>query len=233
MTRVWDDPAVALGMARQNDLLASRLDAGDTLIGWKVGLGSPSAMASLGIGAPLVGFLTSRGVLASAPTLSLDGWVKPACEPEIAIHVRSDLGPGCSLDDARASVGGLGAAIELVDVDAPPTDVTAVLAGDIFQRHVILGPPDPTRAGADVRGIDVQVRNHGELIESTSSPEENTGSLLDLVVHVATWVGQMGRRLEAGQVIIAGSVTPIVWVQAGDDIEYACDPIGRLSVSFR
>lgn len=232
MAQVWDDPAVAVGMARQEQLLDSRLAAGERILGWKLGFGSPTAMATLGIGAPLVGFLTSRAVLPSGSRVPIEGWVKPAVEPEIAIHMKTDLGPGSSVDQARDAVAGLSPALEIVDLDQPLDDVVAALAGDIFQRHVIVGEPDLGRAGADLTDVQISVSNRGALIGSTKDPEANTGRLLDLVVHVATWAGRMGRRLEAGQIIIAGSVIPIIFAQAGDAVDYVCHPMGSLSVSF-
>ena len=232
MGLMWDDPAVVVGMARLEELLQSRLAAGDTMLGWKLGLGSPTAMATLGIGAPLVGFLTTQAVLPTDSRVPLNGWVKPAVEPEIAIHMKTDLGPRPSVDQARDAIAGLSPALEIVDLDQPLNDVAAALAGDIFQRHVIVGEPDFGRAGADLTGIDISVSNRGGRIGSTTDPEAKTGRLLDLVVHVATWAGRMGRRLEAGQIIIAGSVIPIIMAQAGDVVDYACNPMGRLSVSF-
>ena len=232
MAPVWDDPAVAVGIQRQQELLRSRLEAGDTLRGWKLGLGSPGAMASLGTSAPLVGFLTTQAVLPADSRVPLDGWVKPAVEPEIAIHMKTDLEPGSSIDQAREAVAGLSPALEIVDLDQPLHDVVAVLAGDIFQRHVIVGQPDLGRAGADLTGVEVIVNKNGEQIGSTTDPEANTGRLLDLVVHVATWLGRLGHRLEAGQLIIAGSVIPIILAAPGDRVDYACDPLGTLSVSF-
>lgn len=232
MTQVWDDPAIVLGMQGQDTLLRSRLDAGDTLLGWKLGLGSPSAMASLGTSTPLVGFLTSRAALPTGARVPIDGWVKPAVEPEIAIHMKTDLDPGASIEQAREAVAGLGPALEIVDLDQPLHDVAAILAEDIFQRHVIVGEPDLGRAGADLTGVEVVVNKNGTQIGSTTDPEQSTGPLLDLVVHVATWIGRLGRRLEAGQIIIAGSTIPIIMADPGDRVDYACTPLGSLSVEF-
>ena len=232
MAPVWDHPAVAVGIQRQEELLQSRLAAGDTLRGWKLGLGSPAAMASLGTSAPLVGFLTTQAVIPAGSCVPLDGWVKPAVEPEIAIHMKTDLAPGSSIEQAREAVAGLSPALEIVDLDVPLHDLAAVLAGDIFQRHVIVGEPDFDRAGADPTGVEVVVTKNGEQVGSTTNPEANTGRLLDLVVHVATWIGRLGHRLEASQLIIAGSVTPIIMAAPGDRVDYVCDPLGKLSVSF-
>lgn len=227
---VWDDAAVAAGIRTQGRLLQEQLDAGSTLVGWKIGFGSPAAMQGLGIDAPLVGFMVS--VLDPGSVVSLAGWTKPLFEPEIAIHLGRDLDPGASREEAAAAISALGPAIELADLDAPLDDIEAIVGGNIFQRHVVLGPADPTRSGGDVSDLDVHVLRNGNDIGATTEPEAFTGNLVDLTVHTADWLAVAGHRLRAGQVVIAGSVVPPLWPEAGDRIEYRCWPMGTLELAF-
>lgn len=227
---VWDDAAVTAGIRAQGRLLQERLDAGGTLAGWKIGFGSPAAMERLGIEAPLVGFVVS--VLDSGSTISLDGWTKPAFEPEIAIHLGRDLDPGATRAEAAASISALGPAIELADLDGPLDDVEGIVGANIFQRHVVLAPADSTRVGGDVSGIDVRVLCNGTEVGATADPEALTGNLVDLTVHTADWLAAAGHRLRAGQVIMAGSVIPLVWPKPGDRIEYQCRPMGTLELIY-
>ena len=228
MTAVWDDPALAEAMRGQDDALQERLRAGHRLIGWKLGLGAPATMEQVGIDAPLVGYLTSATLLESGAEVAIGGWTKPVVEPEVAITMAADLGPGADDGQARAAIGGLAPAIELADVDTPLSRLDAVIRDDIFHRHVILGEPRQ----ADASGLHVRVANRGAEVGATEDPEASTGRLLGLVVHVADWLHQLGRRLEAGQVVIAGSVIPMLPVRPGDAIDYRCEPLGRLSVSL-
>ena len=59
------------------------------------------------------------------------------------------------------------------------------------------------------------------------------GDPADIVALVAQRLADAGESLEAGQVIIAGSLTPIVWVEPDDDVEVDLGSLGRLQVSFR
>jgi 2-keto-4-pentenoate hydratase len=227
---VWDDAAVAAGIEAQGRLLQGSLDAGAALVGWKIGFGSPAAMEQLGIEAPLVGFVVS--VLDPGSTVSLRGWTKPAFEPEIAIHIDRDLGPGSSRDEAAAAIGALGPAIEVVDIDGPLDDVASIVGGNIFQRHVVFGPADTSRRGGDAGGIDVQVLCNGAEVGATTDPEAFVGDFVDLTVHTADWLAAAGQALRAGHKIMAGSVMPLLWPQPGDRFEYRCNPIGTLEVTF-
>jgi hypothetical protein len=72
-------------------LRQERIAAGDKPVGWKVAFGGKGIQEKLGIGAPLVGFLTQGGAVNSGGSVSLAGWKNPLLEPEIAAYMGLDL----------------------------------------------------------------------------------------------------------------------------------------------
>ncbi len=232
MSTAWYDPRIARGMARQLTRWHECLKAGEKALGWKVGFGAPAAMERLKIQAPLVGFLTDQALLPSGKTVSLSGWSKPVAEPEIAVHIGKDLPGGAGRDKIKAAIAALSPAIELADLDHPPDDVEAILAGNIYQRNLILGPRDASRAGGNLDGLLARVLRNGGEAASTSDPQALTGDLLDIVQHVADMLSAFGERLRAGQIIITGSVVPPLWVEAGEEIAFELAPAGSVSVRF-
>ena len=223
------DPRIERGMLAQLTDRAQRLEGGESSLGWKLGMGVPAAMAKLGTDAPLVGFLLASGRVEDGGTVSLDGWSNPKLEPEVAVHLGADLPAGASRADAEAAIAGLGAAIELVDLDPDAGDPEAILAADIFQRHVLLAAPV---SGASASGAAARITRNGEEEASTADATEVTGDPVDLVLHVANTVGEAGETLRAGEVVICGSVVPALDVSAGDTVEVEIDGLGSLSVSF-
>ncbi|HSN42207.1 MAG TPA: fumarylacetoacetate hydrolase family protein [Burkholderiales bacterium] len=232
MSTAWYDPRIARGMAKQLTRWHERLKSGEKALGWKVGFGAPAAMERLKIQAPLVGFLTDQALLPSGKTVSLSGWSKPVAEPEIAVHIGKDLPGGAGRDKIKAAIAALSPAIELADLDHPPDDVEAILAGNIYQRNLILGPRDASRAGGNLDGLLARVLRNGGEAASTSDPQALTGDLLDIVQHVADMLSAFGERLRAGQIIITGSVVPPLWVEAGEEIAFELAPAGSVSVRF-
>jgi len=226
------DPRIARGMQTQLGRWRERLNAGEQALGWKVGFGAPAAMEKLGITAPLIGFLTDRALVASGATLSLANWKKPQAEPEIAVHMESDLPADAGRDAARGAIKGIGPAIELADLDCPPDDVERILAGNIYQRHVILGPCDTSRAGCVLDGLTGRILRNGTEAAHTSDPQANTGDLIDIVRHVADVLAAFGEQLRAGQIIITGSIVPPLWVEAGEEVVFQLDPLGGISIRF-
>lgn len=226
--------AVTKGMQRQLQARAALLASGAKALGWKVGFGAPAALEMLGIDAPLVGFLVDGGLIGASETVSLAGWTKPVAEPEIAIYMGSDLAGGAGLDAAAAAIAGLGPAIELADMDIPPKDTETILAGNIYHRRVALGPMDASRAGARLDGLSGRVFRHGGEFAFTEELEANTGKLIEIAAHVANSLAACGEALRAGEVIIPGSVTPPIFLDADDaEVRFELEPGGSVSVKLR
>ena len=229
----WDDPRIARGMQMQLADRRARIAAGEKPIGWKVGLGAKPAMERLGITMPAVGFMMEKSVVPDGGTVSVAGWKQPVAEPEIAVYMATDLASGAGRDATIAAIGALGPAIELADLAAPPTDVELVLAGNIFHRNVILGPPDKARAGARLDGLAGLIFRRGAQAARQEDLQQNIGNIVDIVAHVAGTLAANGEKLRAGDVIITGSIVPPPMIEPDEtEFAYQLAPMGRLSVRF-
>ena len=98
-------------------------------------------------------------------------------EPEICVRMMSDLRGGATPDSALAAMKEIFPAIELADLDPPPTpdNLDAVLEGDIYQRHVILC--GNTRFGGSTAGLTSRLIRRGMQAANTTDPEALTGKL--------------------------------------------------------
>ena len=232
MPAAWEDPRIVSGMKQQLRSRKELLEAGKQPLGWKLAFGGPAAMERLGINAPLVGFLMADAVVASGSTISVDAWTKPAAEPEITVYLGKDLAADATREMTIAAIRGLGAAIEIADVDHPSEDVEGTLARNIYQRHVVLSGCDATHAGGVFEGLQARVYRNGEKIANTSDLQALTGELIENVRHVAKLLGIFGETLHAGQIIIAGSITPPIWVEPGGSIRFHLEPLKPISVTL-
>ena len=232
MIPVWEDPRVREGLSSQLQERERRLAAGERAIGWKIAFGAPSAQASLELGGSITGFLTDRTLLESGANCAIGAWVKPALEAELAIHLGADVPADADRRAAQAAIRGLGAAIELVDFYAPPTDLAAVIAADIFHRAVLLGDVDDTRRGADASGVAVRALRGEQEVGREQDPVGVVGDLLDTTIHVARLLDAFGVGLKAGEVIIAGSAIPVVALAPGERIRCEFGPLGVLEVEL-
>jgi len=224
------DERIAAGMREQLAVRDERVRAGERQIGWKIGFGSPAALTALRIDRPLVGFLMERGLLEDGATVVVEDWAKPMLEAEIAVHLARDVAPDATWEQVRDAIGGLSAAIELADVSPPPEDPRAILAGNIFHRHVLLGPVDPDRSTGE--GIGGRILRDGEEIVATDDPAAATGELVEVVRLTAELLGALGERLRAGEVVITGAVVPAQPVAPGQELRVELGPLGGLSLRF-
>ncbi len=231
--RDLDNPLIKTGMTAQFAARRARITAGEKPLGWKLGMGAPASMQKLGLQAPLVGYLMQRALLPSGSTVALKGYSKPVMEPEIAVRMAHDLAAGATAAAAAAAIKDIAPAIEIADLDPAPTpdNLDAVLADDIFQRHMAVATA--ARAGGATSGLTSRLIRRGTETARSNDPEALTGKLIDIVAHVANVVAAFGEKLSAGDLIITGSITPPVFIELDEtEIAHAIDPIGAVSVRF-
>jgi 2-oxopent-4-enoate/cis-2-oxohex-4-enoate hydratase len=216
----WDIPAVVAGMeqllARRAELIAT----GATPIGWKLAFGTEVAMSKVGTTGPVVGFLTDATLIPPGGECSIDGWAVPKLEPEIAIH----LGPG------GEGVAGVSAAIELADAERPPTEIEAVLAGDIYHRAVVLdrdATPIPL-----AHPITARIERDGEEYAITADAEAEVGRIEELAAWTVDYLRHFGVETAAGEVVISGSVVPLLDIASGQHLTNNLLGIGAVEVSI-
>ena len=231
--RDLDNPLIKKGMMAQLAKRRARIAAGEKSLGWKLGFGAPATMQKLGLAAPLVGYLMQRALLPSGGIVSFKTYLRPVAEPEIFVRMAHDLPGGISPAAALAAVQEIGPAIEVADLDPLPTpdNIDAVLADDIYHRHVILC--GNTRPGADVSGLTSRLTRRGAEAARSTDPETLTGKLTAIVTHVANTLAAFGEKLAAGDVIITGSIIPPPIIEPDEtELTHAIDPIGEVSVKF-
>jgi 2-keto-4-pentenoate hydratase len=225
------DPRIARGLEAQLRAWRSRIERGERRVGWKIALNVPSVQERLGISAPVIGALSSGGELVPGASHSLAGGTRVGVEPEVAVHVSAAVPAGATRERAAAAIGALGAAIEVVDIDMPFDDLERILARNVFQRAFMLGPPVAARAGGDLEGVVARVRKNGVEHESARAADV-VGDLAETVILVADLLAEAGEALAARDVIISGSLAPIVWVEGGDRVEVDLGPLGKLEIGF-
>jgi 2-keto-4-pentenoate hydratase len=98
----------------------------------------------------------------------------------------------------------------------------------------VLACSTPARAGAAADGLTCRIIRRGAEFARTTDPQANTGRWIDIVSHVANVLAAFGERLQAGEVIITGSVVPPITIEPNESsLGFALDPIGTISVNFK
>jgi 2-keto-4-pentenoate hydratase len=215
----WDIPAIVAGMERLLACRAELVAGGATPIGWKLAFGTEAAMSKVGTTGPVVGFLTDATLIAPGGACPIEGWTAPKLEPEIAIH----LGAG------GEGVAGISAAIELADADQPPTEIESVLAGDIYHRAVVL---DRTVAPTPLdHPVAARIERDGEEYAATADAEAEVGRIEELAAWTVDYLRHFGVETAAGEVVISGSVVPLLDIAPGQNLRNELRDVGSVDVS--
>jgi 2-keto-4-pentenoate hydratase len=218
------NPRVVAGLHEQFTSWRAELQGGAERVGWKIGLNVPEVQQALEIEEPVIGYLTSATQLAPGGSFDATGAVSLMAEPEVAVVIGRDVEPGTGMDEAREAIEALAPAIELVDVGVGRGDVQAILAGNVFHRAVVIGQPRPALMDGQLRGA---LSVGGEEREAGDVP----GDLADVVELTARLLGEVGERLQAGDRIIAGALTPQVPVGPGDELVVDLGRLGSVELS--
>ena len=177
---MWARDEVRAAFAQQLLKRRALVDAGAQPLGWKLGAGSPAAMAKLDIEGPLVGYLLEDRQIASGATVSVAGWTNARIETEIAVRIGEQLAPGFTLPDCARAISAITLAFELVDVDAAGASAEEMLRRNVFNRAVVLGEWVVTQ---DVPPVSVALDD--QLVTDAVDPLAAVGDLAELVRHVA------------------------------------------------
>lgn len=215
----------------QQEQVRNWVEAGDTVKGHKVGLASLAMQRQMGVHQPDYGhLLASRFHLEHMP-LDASGFLQPRIEPEIAFVLGHELcGPGVTVADAMRAVDFVVPALEIVDSRIRDWQISIVdtIADNASSGGVVLGSR-PTRLDAtDLRTVGCTFHINGEIV-STGAGGAVLGSPINALVWLANTVGPLGITLEAGHVVLPGSMTRAEPIRSGDTVVANMGALGSVT----
>jgi 2-oxopent-4-enoate/cis-2-oxohex-4-enoate hydratase len=227
--QIDDAYAISLG------LLQRRLRAGERVIGKKIGVTSRAVQDMLGVHTPDFGFLTDRMQIEDAATVEIaECMIQPRAEAEIALLLKHGLrGPGVTPDDVLAATEFIAPCFEIVDSRIVGWDIRIVdtVADNASCGVFVLGPArsDPRRH--DLAALEVRVwKNDQPLSQGLGLAVQ--GSPLASVAWLANTLGSYGVSLDAGEIILSGSLVPLEPARPGDRFHAELAGVGSVSIAF-
>lgn len=210
------------------------LDRGARIKGHKVGLTSAAMQRQLGVDQPDYGHLLDRMFWLEYEPIPISRFLQPRVEPEMAFVLARPLrGPGVTVAEAIAAVDFVLPALELIDsrIRDWKIGLADTIADNASSGGVVLGSSPVPLAAADLRLAGCTLHKNGELA-GTGAGGAVLGSPLTSLVWLANTVGARGVVLEAGQVILPGSVTAAIPVGAGDTVTATFAGLGSVTARF-
>lgn len=215
--------------------LQKRLDAGEKIIGKKIGLTSLAVQTMLGVDQPDFGYLTDAMAFSQGEEMPISSQLmQPKAEGEIAFILKKDLlGPGITNAQVLAATECVIPCFEVVDsrVKDWKIKIQDTIADNASCGLFVLGDQAVSPRSVDLRTCGMVVEKNGKII-STGAGAAALGSPVNCVTWLANKLGEFGIPLKAGEVILSGSLVPLEPVVAGDFMQVSIGGIGNASVRF-
>jgi len=216
----------------QRAFVQSKIDAGERLVGYKLGLTSRNKQVAMGVDAPLYGRVTSGMICDYGEPVRLDRFIHPRVESEIAFLLARDVEPPATVISVLAATEVVFGAVDVLDsrYEGFKFALTDVVADNASAGGFYLGPvarrPEELE---DLRLIGCVVRVGGDVV-STAASAAVMGHPAASVAWLANQLAPEGDGLKAGQLVFSGGVTAPVPVVAGGCVTFEFDGLGSIEV---
>ena len=224
--RLTLDQAYAIQLA----LIDRRVAQGEKHIGWKVGLTAKPIQEQFGFHEPVFGC-----ILETQPSGHVFGaaeLINPGLETELCIRLASPLEGEVSLEQVRAAVEVIYPSFEIIETRGDfVKQIALAMADNAQQRSVVVGAPVRLAPGMALDRAVVQVQLNGKEVASGLGSAV-LGNPLNSIAWLSGKLGQYGRQLHAGDIIMTGSFVRQFPLAPGDVAVAEFSGIGRVEMSI-
>ena len=108
-----------------------------------------------------------------------------------------------------------------------------MIADDFFHKACVLGTPVSDWQDIDLAAIAGRTRIDG-IEKGSGTGADVMGHPLEAVAWLANTLADHGHRLAAGQIVLTGSVAPVIWIEGSPcQAEIALEALGTVLIKIR
>lgn len=216
-------------------LVARKLEReGVRHIGKKIGVTSEVVQKALGVAQPDFGHLTSEMALEDGGSAAFDRLIQPRAEGEIAFVLRKDLrGPGVTPAAVLAATDCVKACFEIVDsrIRDWKIKIEDTVADNASSAMLVVSAKSVSVHALDLPACAMTLERNGQVV-GTGTGAASMGSPVTAVAWLANRLGELGLGLAAGEIVLSGSLGPLVPVARGDRMCLRIEGVGGCEVAF-
>lgn len=216
--------------------LNRRQQDGELVIGKKIGVTSKPVQDMLNVHQPDFGFLTDAMQFEDGTTVSMSGagLIQPRAEGEIAFMLKSDLqGPGVTREDVLAATEWVAPCFEIVDsrIQDWRIKIQDTVADNASCGVFVVGQQHTDPRSLDLAAASMHMWKNGEAAgQGLGSAVQ--GHPAEAVAWLANTLGAFGIPFKAGELILSGSLAPLVPAKVGDRFTMTIEGMGECSIAF-
>lgn len=211
-----------------------KIKNGSRLVGKKIGLTSKKVQNQFNINQPDFGSIFHDKELLTGDSISMNSFFNVRAEAEIAFILGQDLDiDKMTVVDIIESIDYVLPSIELVDsrIKDWRVKITDTIADNASSSHFILGHTPKTLDEVDIIQCTMNLKQNGK-IASSGNGADCLGSPINALYWLAKKMIEMDTPLEEGDIILSGSLGPMISVQAGDSLIAEFQGLGSVSINF-
>ena len=211
------DDAYAINL----DFLSRRLKDGERLVGKKIGVTSKAVQDMLCVHQPDFGFLTDWMHVTGDIDVDAKALIAPRAEAEIAFCLKEGLaGPGVTAVDVIAATEWIAPCFEIVDsrIQDWKIGIVDTVADNASCGVFLLGSARLDPRQFDLARFHVAVTKNGTFL-SEGHGNAVQGNPAQAVAWLANTLGAYDVTLNAGDLVLSGSVVPLAPAERGDVFE--------------
>lgn len=223
-----DAYAISLGF------LARRRADGERVVGKKIGVTSKAVQDMLGVHQPDFGFLTDWMQTGDVIDVDAKALIAPRAEAEIAFVLKDSLaGPDVTAGDVIAATDYIAPCFEIVDSRIRDWKIGIVdtVADNASCGVFVLGEARANPRDHDLPALHVTVTKNGAAL-SEGYGHAVQGDPAQAVAWLANTLGTYGVTLDAGDVILSGSLVPLEPAAKGDVFAMTLHGVGTCTARF-
>ncbi len=217
-------------------MMSHRIESGERIVGKKIGVTSRAVQQALGVDQPDFGFLTDAMCFMDGDRVSLrdNNLIQPRAEGEIAFKLQRRLeGPGVTARQVLEATEYVTPCFEVVDsrIENWQIKIEDTVADNASCGVFVLGTERIDPCSLDLAALEMTVaKNEREISRGKGAAVQ--GHPANAVAWLANTLGRFGIALEAGEIILSGSLVPLEPVQAGDCMQLTAPGLGSVAVRF-
>lgn len=218
----------------QSRMVSRRCQAGERIIGKKIGVTSKPIQEHLGVFQPDFGQLTSGMLYEEGRSIDLTSLIQPRAEAELAFVLKADLdGPGVTAADVIRATDYVAPCFEIVDsrIHDWKIAIQDTVADNASCGVFVLGDARGDPRLLDIALAGMVLEKNGELF-STGAGAAVQGSPANAVAWLANTLGRLGIPFRAGEIILSGSQSSLVPIDGGDELVCTIGGLGACRVRF-
>jgi 2-oxo-3-hexenedioate decarboxylase len=236
VTDQYPDLSFEEAYAIQEKLIRRREQDGARCIGLKLGLTSKPKQQMMGVHEAIYGYLTDDMLAFEWEPMEFSQLIHPKAEPEIAFFINEDLQGTCvTAEDVLRVTSYVAPAIEVIDSRYLNFKFTLadVIADNCSSSRFVIGSKWMVPGEAlDLGQLGMVMSKNGEVVQIGASAAV-LGHPATSVAWAVNKLGEIGKGIKKGDIILSGAVSEAVSFKPGDSILVQFAELGSVSFSCK